>query len=84
MIGRYKHLFGKYSCHLRADDERLHWQFDFDSKLTIVSLFRWLCVPSHIYMMLKASGPILYRTNMLHITTSVSRLMNILCKKFKI
>jgi hypothetical protein len=70
---------------LRTDDERWNWQFDFGSKLTIVSL---LCLTMALYAIyyLDIVEDICFfiRIISVHTTISVSWRLKILCIMFKI
>ena len=62
-------------CQLRTDDERWYWQLNLGSRLTIVLLFR-------IQKIAKPSADF-HTTNILHMTTSVSQRLQIVCVLFK-
>ena len=62
-------------CQLRTDEERWYWQLNLGSRLTIVLLFR-------IQKMAKPSADF-HTTNILHMTTSVSQRLQIVCVLFK-
>ena len=71
----------KVFCHISTENKRWYWQLYFGLKLTIVFLLclqMALCIISYLVM---ANT---FITNVIYMTTPVSRRLNILCIMFKI
>jgi uncharacterized membrane protein YhaH (DUF805 family) len=62
-------------CQLRTDEEKWYWQLNLGSRFTIVLLFR-------IQKMAKPSA-VFNTTNIVHMTSSVSQRLQIVCVLFK-